>query len=220
MGLGHGEGWGVLVDLSHPAEALVPSLDGAVLAVLARTTSPLTGREVARLSWRGSQSGVTTVLARLARHGLVEVSRAGSSNQYLLNRDHVVAPAVVALVDLRGQVFTRIARAVGSWPRPPAAAAVFGSAARGDGDVDSDVDLFLVHPARMGRVAVDRWEADVAELARLVRRWSGNPAAIMDLTPGQVRDLVASDAPVVASLREDAVWLFGEGHVLDAAGKR
>lgn len=208
------------MDLSRPADALVPSLDGAVLAVLARTTSPLTGREVARLSSWGSASGVKAVLARLVRHGVVQVGRAGSSNQYLLNRDHVVAPAVLALMDLRGQLFARITAALRSWPRPPVAAAVFGSAARGDGDVESDIDLFLVRPARMGRAAVERWENDVADLAQLVRRWSGNPAAIMDLTPGQVRNLAASGAPVVASLRHDAVALLGEGHVLDAGGRR
>jgi predicted nucleotidyltransferase len=208
------------MDLSRPADALVPSLDGAVLAVLARTTSPLTGREVARLSTWGSQSGVKAVLARLVRHGLVHVGRAGSSNQYLLNRDHVVAPAVLALVDLRGQLFARITETLRSWPRPPVAAAVFGSAARGDGDVESDIDLFLIRPARMGRAAVERWENDVADLARMVRRWSGNPAAIMDLTPGQVRDLAASGAPVVASLRRDAITLLGDGHVLDAGDRR
>lgn len=205
------------MDLSHPAEALVPSLDGAVLAVLARTTAPLTGREVARLSERGSQSGVTTVLARLVRHGLVDCAPAGSANQYLLNRDHVVARAVLALVDLRGQLFARITEALRAWPRPPVAAAVFGSAARGDGDTDSDIDLFLVRPARMSRSAAQRWERDVAELARMVRRWSGNSAAIVDVTAGQVRDMVAAGAPVVASLQREAVSLFG-GHVLDPPG--
>jgi Nucleotidyltransferase domain len=205
------------VDLSHPVEAVVPSLDGDVLAVLARTTSALTGREVARLSLRGSQSGVNAVLARLVRHGLVQVSNAGSANLYLLNRDHVAAPAVLALVDLRGQLFERVTQAMTSWRRPPVAAAVFGSAARGDGDTESDIDVFLVRPAELSPDAVRQWEKDVAGLAQAVRRWSGNSAAIVDVTAAQVHQMVSEQAPVAQSIRRDAVMLLGR-RVLDAEG--
>jgi predicted nucleotidyltransferase len=207
------------MDLSHPAEALVPSLDGDVLAVLARTTAPLTGREVGRLSARGSQSGVKAVLARLVRHGLVTVTRAGSANLYVLNRDHLVAPAVLALVDLRGQLFERITDVLRSWPRKPLAAAVFGSAARGDGGTESDIDVFIVRPARMSREAVSRWEVDVADLGQAIWRWTGNPAGIVDVTSQQVREMISADAPVVGSLRKESVTLLGS-HVLDVAGGR
>lgn len=157
------------------------------------------------------------MLARLVRHGLVEVTAAGSSDLYLLNRDHV---AVAALVDLRGQLFARVADTVWSWPRPPVAAAVFGSAARGDGNIDSDIDLFLVRPARMGRAALDGWDSDVAERARMIRRWSGKPGGDHGSGPGQVRDLLASGAQVAASLRREAVSLLGDAHVLHVAGSR
>jgi hypothetical protein len=207
------------VDLSHPAEAVVPSLDGDVLTVLARTTSPMTGREVHRVSTRGSQTGVNAVLARLVRHGLVEMTSAGSANLYTLNRQHVAATAVLALVDLRGRLFELITDALMAWPRPPVAAAVFGSAARGDGNTGSDIDLFLVRPERLGTQAGQQWETGVAELARAVRRWSGNPAGIVDVTLRQVREMISSDAPVVVSLRREAVTLLGP-HVLETAGAR
>jgi hypothetical protein len=207
------------MDLSHPVEAVVPSLDGAVLTVLARTTSTLTGREVHRLSTRGSQTGVNAVLARLVRHGLVEVTGAGSANLYNLNRNHVAAPAVLALVDLRGRLFERITQILMEWPRPPIAATVFGSAARGDGHLESDIDIFLVRPERLSKRGGQQWEVDVAELARAVRRWSGNPAAIVDVTPTQVHEMISSKAPVVTSLRSDALTLFGP-HVLETARAR
>jgi predicted nucleotidyltransferase len=125
----------------------------------------------------------------------------------------------LALVDLRGQLFDRITAALRSWPRRPVAAAVFGSAARGDGDTESDIDVFLVRPARMSRDAASRWEVDVAELGQAIRRWTGNPAGIVDVTAAQVQEMIVAQAPVVSSLRKDAVALLGS-HVLDVAGAR
>jgi len=52
-------------------EGPVLDLEGPVLDVLAHTTRPLTGREIARLARRGSERGVRLVLHRLVDHGLV-----------------------------------------------------------------------------------------------------------------------------------------------------
>lgn len=82
------------MDLGSPITSIVASLDGEILSVLAGTTRPLTGRDVQRLVRRGSQSGVSSALARLEQHGILDVVAAGSSNLYTLNRDHVAASAV------------------------------------------------------------------------------------------------------------------------------
>lgn len=203
------------MDLSDPSSAVVPSLDADVLAVLAGTRRPLTGREVQRLARRGSHTGVQRILTRMAEHGLLDVIDAGTARLYTLNREHVAATAALALLDLRGQLFTRIRDSLAQWRTPPVAAAVFGSAARGDGTADSDIDLFLLRPAE---VAEDQpgWAGDVAELARLGRRWSGNPASIIQATPDQVADMIARGEPILDSLRRDAIPLTDRG-VLDLA---
>src|SRR6266508_1038245 len=59
------------VDVAHPIRAVVPTLDGPVLEVLARTTRPLTGREIHRLAETGSPNGVRLALTRLSGQGLV-----------------------------------------------------------------------------------------------------------------------------------------------------
>jgi len=75
--------------------------------------------------------------------------------------------AAVALLDLRGRLFERIRQQLKQWPMPPAAAAVFGSAARGDGDPASDIDVLVVRPENVDET--DRlWAGAVDDLARSI----------------------------------------------------
>ncbi|HYB22358.1 MAG TPA: nucleotidyltransferase domain-containing protein, partial [Solirubrobacteraceae bacterium] len=132
------------MDLSQPYTAICPSLEGPVLDVLAHTTRPLTGREVARLARRGSERGVRLVLNRLVAHGVVSAQEAGPSLLFVLNRDHVAASVVEGLIRLRAELFERIRRDIEGWAMQPVHASVFGSAARGDGHTDSDIDMLIV----------------------------------------------------------------------------
>jgi DNA-binding transcriptional ArsR family regulator len=196
------------VDLTTSARAVIPTRDADVLLVLAGTTLPLTGRQVFRIAGSGSRSGVQIALIRLEKQGLVDVQEAGSANLYTLNSDHVAAAAVLALVDLRGQLVRRISEQMAKWRIRPVAAAVFGSAARGDGGTESDIDLFVVRPEKVLDDDPD-WGSDVAELSVLIRRWSGNSASIIQATPSQVTSMQARKEPIVESLRRDARSLIG-----------
>jgi DNA-binding transcriptional ArsR family regulator len=197
------------MDLSSPPSAVTGSvLQAAVLAVLAGTTKPLTGRQVARLSAHGSTSGVQRVLDRLVEHGLVEAREAPPAVLYELNRDHVAAPIVEALVGLRGELLDRLRAALASWDPAPAHASLFGSAARGDGGIDSDIDLFLVRPAHVDADS-SGWRAQLDALAADVARWTGNHAGISEVDEADVARLAAERPPVVEELMRDAVTLTG-----------
>src|SRR3954447_3212721 len=125
------------MDVAHPYAAVTGGgLEGEVLAVLAGTTKPLTGRQVARLARRGSDRGIRLALQRLAVQGLVDTLDAPPAVLYTLNREHIAAPVALALVELRGALLARLRDAIGSWQVAPLHASLFGSAARGDGGTE------------------------------------------------------------------------------------
>ncbi|GAA4961806.1 nucleotidyltransferase domain-containing protein [Kineococcus glutinatus] len=196
------------MDLAQPERSVVPSLDGPVLAVLARTTAPLAGREVARLVGVGSRAGVQRVLTRLAREGVVHAERRSNAVHYSANRDHLAWPAVEILAHLRAELLRRLTTHVDAWSVPAQTAAVFGSLARGEGGTDSDIDLLLVRPdldAEQSRT----WEAQVDALVTAVEAWTGNRAQPYDVSLQDLRAHVAADEPIVQSWRREAITLVG-----------
>lgn len=212
------------MDLTTPAHAVIPSLDAEILLALAGITMPMTGRQIERLIEAKSYRGVSLVLDRLREQGLLNVLKAGNANLYTLNRDHVAAPAVEALVDLRGKLFERIARAITQWTIHPVSVAIFGSAARGDGGVKSDIDILIIRPNRL-RPSIrgdelseivehqksysEMWSTQLLELSHWVFRWSGNRASLIQLSLSQFQEMVERDEPIVESLRNDARYIWG-----------
>ena len=196
------------MDVSKPFTAISPSVDADVLVVLAGSTKPRSGRELARRAGR-SNTGVQHVLDRLVEYGLVSREEAGRSFLYQLNRDHLLASAVEQMVDVRGELVRRLRDEIGAWEIPPVHASLFGSAARGDGDARSDIDLLVVRSADVDPDD-ERWRGQLDRLADLVRRWTGNNAGIAEVSEGELPRLRKDRPPVVEEVSEDAVDLAGE----------
>jgi DNA-binding transcriptional ArsR family regulator len=194
--------------VSRPHAAVCPSLEGDVLVTLAGTHRPLTGRELARLVRRGSQTGVQRALGRLVEHGIVEGRQAGRAILYVLNRQHLAAPAVQALSGLRNELVRRLADEFTHWELPPVHASLFGSSARGDGDASSDIDIFLVRPTQ-AHGDEGLWREQTGALAARVRRWTGNSASLSEVGEADLPRLRSSRPRIVQELERDAVPLFG-----------
>jgi hypothetical protein len=131
------------VDLSAPITDVIPGHRGVVLAALLRLREPVTGRELA------AQAGVPAATARriiddLAAAGLVDLRPAGRALGVTLNRQHLAVPALEQLAGMRALLIERLRASIAEWALPAAAAWMFGSAARGDGDRHSDIDLVVV----------------------------------------------------------------------------
>jgi predicted nucleotidyltransferase len=191
------------MDVSLPITTVVPSLDGPVLAALAATSSPMGLAAVHARAGRGSKSGVRSVLLRMVDEGLVLEIPGG----YVLNRDHVAAPAVELLACLHGALTDRIRSAVEEWPVVPAVVGLFGSAARRDGDASSDIDVLVVSDD-------PDLDARVDELAEKIRRWTGNRAQVIGRTPKEIAGLRRAREPILAGWTRDLVVISGERGLL------
>lgn len=196
------------MDIQHPIHAVVPTLDGPVLEVLARTTRPLTGREVQRLARKGSPNGVRLALARLAEQGVVYAEQRSAAVYYVANRDHLAWPAVDILTSLRRTFLERLRAELASWQPAPIHASLFGSAARGDGDERSDIDLLLIRPDEVAEED-SPWEEQVEKLCHDVAAWTGNRCQAFQLDSRRLAEHLQAQDPLIDSWLRDAITLAG-----------
>jgi predicted nucleotidyltransferase len=224
------------MDLSDPTRAVTATLDGAVLAVLASAGRPLTVGQVADQAARGSEIGIRRSLARLVEQGTVRATLMGRNQVHEINRDHVAAGIADLLAGLRTELWRRFRNELGSWRPRPLYACIFGSAARGDGDATSDIDLLVVHPPFPGETKPARlspsirsqladavggallstaeddpvplWENQIDRLRDLAERWTGNSMQIVDVSFFEWRYPSKQSQPLVEEVGRDGVELI------------
>jgi len=103
--------------------------------------------------------------------------------------------------------------AITAWTWPPLAVVVFGSAARGDGGVDSDIDVLVVR--RDGVHADDgAGQQDLLAFADKFQRWWGNPCEVLERAARQLAEMAQGGEALIGDLRRDGVFLAGERSVL------
>lgn len=171
------------MELSRPLATVTPTLDGDVLAVLARQSVTFTTGQIHRILTQHSEEGIRKVLRRLTSQGIVLSDRIGNTFAYQFNHDHLAAQHIVGLARLQETFLTRLEDLLRSWQVRPVYAAVFGSAARGQMTNTSDIDLLLVRPDAAADAA---WEDQVNNLATTVTRWLGNDTRVLEFTANEV----------------------------------
>lgn len=191
---------------SHPISSVIPTVDGLVLEVLAGTTGPLNLVTIHSLARDASVSGIRKALLRLVNTGVVEHVAGG----YSLNREHLAAPAVIALAGLRKELMVRIAHSVSSWRPQPDLVGIFGSAARREGDDESDIDILAVTE---GPEAPEQ----AGELAQQVQRWTGNRCQVVTVGKDDLRRLRRHKEPLLSSWEQDLVVITGDRSALNGS---
>ena len=187
------------MNLGHPLSTLIPTLAGSVLEVLAHTTQPLSGREVMRLLLRqASQQGVQNVLDELTAHGLVTQMAAGNSVLNSLNREHILAPFIIRIANLRSELLAGLATIVSEEASGASKAILFGSFARGDADEESDIDLMLV------------WDDEVPaeDVASRVYRLTGNPCRLLHYSISEFEALADRAPDLHAAVSSEGIDLL------------
>ena len=183
------------MDLSNPIHSVIPSLQGDVLAAVARSGQSLSGRGVAELvGERASGSGVKAALRSLVASGLVTAEPHPPVILYRRNRRHVAAEGIELLANLGGQLLEIIRGHIAAWSVPTPGAYLFGSAAPGEGNIESDIDVLVMQP-----VGLDpddpTWLGPLHEFASDVTAWTGNDCRVAELSEGEVAEFLV--APIV-----------------------
>ena len=186
---------------------MIPGAQGRALAVLAETTAELNLRTLARLSGV-SVAQMSRVLPDLVELGLVDRREVPPSSLFRLNRDHVASRAVLALGSARQAVLGELRSFASELPVVPRSVIVFGSFARGEAQVESDIDVVVVRP---GWVAADdeNWEHSVNQLRDRVRTITGNRVEILEVGEGEVAVKLSGRAQVWRDVRREGIEVHG-----------
>ncbi|HEY7952071.1 MAG TPA: nucleotidyltransferase domain-containing protein [Solirubrobacteraceae bacterium] len=190
---------------------LTPTLDGDVLATLARADIELSGRELARHIGHGSPEGVRRAADRLVRQGALLQRKAGSARLYRLNRDHLAAPWIEGLASMRQQLIERLRATIANWEQPAKIALLFGSVARGDATADSDLDLMVIRRSGCDPDS-DPWRTQLLELEQAATAWTGNDARILEYGEEELPRL--GSEPLLKDVLRDGIELYGSLRIL------
>lgn len=195
------------MDFAHPVAAVIPGVQGRVLAVLAETTAELNLRTVARLA------NVSTAQASRVIPGLVELGLLGRrevppSSLFWLNRENAAAQVVIELAQLRDAVLDQIRAVAQELPHPPASVIVFGSFARDEADRWSDIDVVIVRPDDVDDDD-ETWNVGVEQWRRRVRSITGNAVEVIEINLTSAIDKLSSGERLWEEVARDGVMVCG-----------
>lgn len=207
----------VNVRVQQPFTTVTPSVDGAVLLILARADATFSVSEIHQLIGDYSEAGVRKAVYRLVDQGIVTEHRVGRAHVYELNRSHVVADAVVAIARAWETLLERLRDRLGAFDHPPVYAAVFGSAARQEMRSDSDIDIFLVRPRRTG-AENEAWKTDIAKLSADASAWTGNDVRVLEFGEDEIDGRAADVDTVLSEIARDGITVYGPTNFLRDRG--
>lgn len=205
------------MDFRHPVQAVIPGVQGRILAVLAETTADLNLRTIARLA-KVSPAQVSRVLPELVRLGVVERREAPPSALFRLVDDNAASKLIRGLSRVRETVFDEIRRRADEIVPSPASVIVFGSFARGEAVAGSDLDVVFVRPRGMSDDD-ERWTAAVEDWRQFARRVTGNRVDILEAAEKDVGRLLRSRSPLWTDIARDGVVVYGAS-LDDLRGRR
>lgn len=195
------------MDFQRPVEAVIPGVQGRILAVLAETTAELNLRTIARLSGV-SPAQASRVLPELVALGLVERREAPPSALFALIEDNVAGRLVRSLSRSRETVLEELGALARQMDPTPVSAIVFGSLARGEADALSDVDVVLVRPTDVDEDD-EPWASSAQRWRTSARRLTGNPVQVIEIDEAQLARRSRRPTALWADVLRDGVVVHG-----------
>jgi len=195
------------VDFRQPLEAVIPGAQGRILAVMLRTSGELNLRTVARLAGV-SIAQASRVLPGLVELGVIERREVPPSSLFRLVPEHIATQLLLDLSSVRGRMLAEMGRAAGKIRPVPVSVIAYGSFARGDGDVGSDIDVIIVRPPGIDEDD-EQWLRTTERWRMTVSRLSGNVVEVLEADSLDVETKLASKSSLWSDVRRDGIVLFG-----------
>ena len=195
------------MDFVHPVEAVIPGVQGRVLAVLVETTAELSLRTLARLAG-ASLAQASRVPPGLVELGLVERREVPPSSQFRLVRSNVGARAVIDLARSRNSVLDSIGVRAAALPIPPASVIVFGSFARGEAGRESDVDVVVIRPDEISEDDED-WSTSIESWRNDATATAGNTIQVLEVSATAVQPRLRGSKQLWRDIRRDGIVIHG-----------
>jgi predicted nucleotidyltransferase len=115
-------------------------------------------------------------------------------------------PAVVSLLGLDKELRGRVAERVAGWHLPAVSLVVYGSVAREETTSASDLEVLVIRPdATQPDDAI--WQAQVADLADRLWRWTGRRASLIDMSQPELVQSLVDEEPFLVEAARDG-WLI------------
>ena len=200
------------MNLREPLWGLTSEVEAAVLRVLARADAGFSGRQVHALAGVGSTSSVHRALTHFVEVGVVTAEPRPPAIIYRANREHVLWPVLELGLSARARVFDSIRNFCEQ--NVPAeipeqfqlTVLVYGSVARRESELGSDIDLFVAYPDDFDPDA----RADFSyRLAEHTQRITGNAAQVHSIDRGELAHRLAENDPLIANVLADGILLHG-----------
>jgi len=178
-----------------------------MLSVLVETTAPLNLRTLAQLAGV-SPAQASRVLPSLVELGMVERFEVPPSSQFLLARSSVAAQAVIELSRVRENAIERLELAAAAMTPPPESMIIFGSFARGEAGVDSDIDVIVVRPDSVDEddddraTALESWRGEATSI-------TGNPVEVVEVSRDEAASKLRGRSEFWRNVRRDGVSIHG-----------
>ena len=193
------------MNTAEPSDIVLPRATAAVFRVLVGADTSFSIRQLARLAGVSAPRAVE-IVNRASERGLVLVQQGGRSRMCRFNKEHLAAGAIIELVTIRERMFRAIEDEIALWSIQPLHVSLFGSAARGEGDTHSDLDLLLVRPKNESE---ENWETQKYTSGIRLKSKIGNPVSWFDISVAELKAAVRASEPILSEWKKDSIRLAG-----------
>ena len=167
------------MDVSVPLRSFFSDVESRTFLALDRVAGGMTGRQVTEVIRSNSPSHVRRALKKLEDLGLVTSRQVGNAYVYETNKEHILWPVIQTInssIDIFKQ---RVRELVLTSEAPDATVWLYGSTARKQSTIKSDIDLVLIVPEETSDDILNELTTQLSVCGEL---WTGNETNVYGIS--------------------------------------